>query len=217
MMINNLTHMLKLCFVTNIRHQEIVKQAILGGITMLQLREKTDDPASLRPYALHLKTLLEAYKIPLVINDHVKLAKEIDADGVHIGQGDMHPDIARGILGPHKIIGFSIETMEQLYIANKLKSINYVSASAVFPSKTKTNYKRFWGIDGLREMVTHSKHPVTAIGGIKLHNLLEIMETGTNGVAVIGAINNSPDPLEAAHNLRYIIDNYLAMGECYEI
>ena len=217
MMINNLSHMLKLCFVTNIRQIKILEQAIhRGSITLVQLREKTRDSSSVKPYALHIKSLLKPHKIPLIINDHVELAKEIDADGVHIGQGDMHPDNAREILGPHKIIGLSIETMEQLHIANKLKSINYVSASAVFQSKTKTDIK-LWGIDGLSEIVKNSYHPVTAIGGIKLHNLSEIMETGAHGVAVIGAITDSPDPVGASEELRKIIDHYVVMGECYEI
>ena len=95
---------------------------------------------------------------------------------------------ARSILGPNKIIGLSIESLSELAIANASDSIDYVTASAVFPTQTKPDCKTLWGIDGLEQVVLRSKHPVTAIGGINVQNVRSVMEQGVEGVAVIGAL-----------------------------
>jgi thiamine-phosphate pyrophosphorylase len=203
--------MLKLCLVTNIQKQSIsayrslLLKAIQGGITSVQLREKTPDLVEFKQLALELKTILRPFNIPLIINDHVNIAKEIDAEGVHIGQSDLSPFEARKILGPEKIIGLSIETFEELQIANQLTCIDYVAASAVFPSKTKLDCKTIWGLDGLLQITQSSKYPVIAIGGIDISNIGMIIDHGACGAAVIGAIHNH-DPKKAAEDLIAEID-----------
>lgn len=198
---------LKLCLITNAQamplaqYKNFILQAIEGGVTSIQLREKSKNTSELYQMALMLKTLLNPLKIPLIINDHVELAKEIDAEGVHLGQSDCTPDHARKILGPCKIIGLSIETLEELKIANSLTCINYIAASTVFRSQTKTNCKTIWGLHGLGEMTKHAKHPVIAIGGIDAGNVKQVIEHGACGVAVISAVHAQNNPAKAAHAL----------------
>lgn len=199
---------LKLCLVTKPEfpiHQNWIHQAVLGGVTMVQLREKSNVEV-LRSKAIVIQRILQPFNIPLIINDDVDLAAEIGADGVHLGQKDMHPDEARSILGPNKIIGLSIESLEQLQRSNELTSIDYITASAVFPSKTKPDCEMIWGLEGLSQVVELSKHPVTAIGGVKLHNIEQIMTAGACGVAVVGAIYDAIDPGNMAKSLREAID-----------
>lgn len=191
---------LKLCLVTHIKsrsiddYQKIILSAIRGGVTSIQLREKNLSFKDLKSLALSLQTLLKPYKIPFIINDNVALAKEIDADGVHLGQTDISPIDARKLLGKDKIIGLSIESFQELEIANQLDCINYIAASAVFQSKTKNNCRTIWGLDGLKEIVKKSIHPVIAIGGINSKNINDVMECGAAGVAVISAIHDHPQP-----------------------
>lgn len=196
---------LKLCLVTNRQnqsfssYQSIILKAVKGGITCVQLREKTDNLLEFRKLALQFKTLLRPFNVPLIINDHVDIAKDIDAEGVHIGQSDMPAAEARKILGPSKIIGLSIETLEELEKANQLPDLDYVAASAVFPTKNKLECKTYWGIEGLRQVSELSKHPVVAIGGINLNNIGSIIDNGACGVAVIGAIHDHEPALAATH------------------
>jgi len=198
---------LKLCLVTHRCHQSVesyknfLTQAVLGGVTSVQLRSKEQESTDFYGFADEVKNILDSFNIPLIINDHVELAKKINAAGVHLGQSDMSPIEARKILGRKKIIGWSIETLEQLFIANELSCIDYVAASAVFPSKTKTDCKTIWGIAGLKNIVRLSKYPVMAIGGINFHNISEVMAAGAAGVAVVSAIHDASDPAEAAEKL----------------
>jgi thiamine-phosphate pyrophosphorylase len=203
---------LKLCLVTHIQNQPLVDykklllQAIAGGVTSIQLRQKTENPTLALPIAFALKQFLKPFNIPLIINDHIEIANIVDADGIHIGQSDINPKVARKIIGPDKIIGLSIETLEELERANQLDCIDYVAASAVFPSKTKFNCRTIWGIDGLEKIVNRSKHPVIAIGGIAINNIAEVFAKGAAGAAVISAIHGNIDPQQAAAELTKIIN-----------
>ncbi|KTD19908.1 thiamine phosphate synthase [Legionella londiniensis] len=195
---------LKLCLVTQKpdkplnQYLEFLDLAIQGGVTSVQLRAKHAPPAAVRHYALAIQPLLASHHIPFIINDHVGLALDLDADGVHLGQGDLSPEIARSMLGPNKIIGLSIETFEELERANQLNCIDYIAASAVFPSQSKQNCKTIWGLNGLQEIAQRSKHPVIAIGGITLNNICEVIAHGACGVAVISALHEHQDPFLAA-------------------
>jgi thiamine-phosphate pyrophosphorylase len=197
---------LKLCLVTNVSDHNFITQVIKGGVTMVQLRDKSNNYEIIKQKAINMRNILKPHNIPFIINDYVELAKEIDADGVHLGQEDMDVDEARNIIGDNKIIGLSVENMYQLEKANKIKSITYVAASAIYPSNTKDNCKEFWGIEGLRKCVLRSKHPVMAIGGINQQNIENIIKTGSAGVAVVGAIQNAKNPEIAASILREKID-----------
>ena len=197
---------LKLCLVTDKYDSRFIQDAISGGITCIQYRDKTKNFDELFVAAFSLKALLAPSKIPLIINDNVELAKLIDADGVHLGQSDLAIDEARKLLGPTKIIGLSIENLDQLEKANQLNSINYVAASALFPTPSKINCKNYWGLAGLKQFVQISKHPAITIGGINLSNINSVMACGVIGVAVISAIQNSLDVRQAAQNLIYQIN-----------
>ena len=210
-MSNTLIHKLKLCLVTNIQgditpYANMVRRAVQGGVTMVQLREKHQDKLVIKEKALFLQALLKPLKIPLIINDYVELAAEIGADGVHIGQQDMPVLLARRILGKRAIIGLSIESFAELRVANRQPELSYVTASAVFPSRTKTDCKTIWGLENLQKLTAESVHPITAIGGINQDNVADIFQAGACGVAVIGAIDQAHDPYEAAQSLKNTAD-----------
>lgn len=206
---------LKLCLVTHTNntplpiYKKLIHQAIEGGITSVQLRDKSKNLTQLRDMAFELKSMLAPVHIPLIINDHPEIAKETDADGVHLGQSDVPPIETRKALGPNKIIGLSIETMEELEIANSLSCIDYVAASAVFQSPSKFNCKTIWGLDGLQHIVSISKHPVIAIGGITQDNISDVIKAGSKGAAVISAIHSHINPKMAAFDLITTINNAL--------
>ena len=200
-------HQLKLCLVTHVtttpfnEYKKFLLQAISGGVTAIQLRDKTASRNALYRMAAELKELLSPLNIPLIINDHVDIAKAVNAEGVHLGQTDGSSQAAHDELGPDAFIGLSIETLDELDKANLMPWINYIGASAVFQSHTKTNCKTIWGLDGLRALVLKSIHPVVAIGGINEHNIQKTMACGVCGVAVIGAIHDAANPEYAARNL----------------
>jgi len=208
----NLNEALKLCLVTNIGNRRLaeygdfLRSSIKGGVTMIQLREKSQNIDEIHARAIYIKSITDLYNIPLIINDHVRIAHDVNADGIHIGQTDMNPSDARKILGNRKIIGLSIETADQLEKANKSEAINYVTVGAIFQTSTKTDCKRIWGTKYLADLVKFSHHPITAIGGINHRNISEIMDKGVHGVAVIGAIHDAPDPYIAVKNLMKLIE-----------
>ena len=195
---------LRLCLVTNIgsiplpQYEVFLQRASQGGVTSVQLREKTINPES-RPRAIRIKKITDLYGVPLFINDDVNLAKEIGAH-VHLGPSDMYPPKARKILGSDAIIGWSVETLGELERANQMACIDYIGASAVFYSKTKTNCKTYWGLEGLQELHERSRHPVVAIGGINQTNISEVIQY-CEGVAVVGAIHDFENPQAAAEDL----------------
>jgi thiamine-phosphate pyrophosphorylase len=213
-------HALKLCLITHLQNQSFnsyknfILKAIQGGITSVQLREKTSDLTKFRILALQLKSILQPSNTPLIINDQVDIAKEVDADGVHLGQSDLSPDVARKIVGPSKLIGLSVESFTELEMANQLTSINYIAASAVFPSKNKSNCKMVWGLDGLQQITKLSKHPVVAVGGINSSNIGSVIDNGAFGAAVIGAIHGH-NPKNAAAELIVEIENSFTKRGCY--
>lgn len=203
---DKLMNQLRLCLVTSIQgdltsYAKTIRGAIRGGVTMVQLREKLTDQNRIKEKAKFLRNILRPLGVPLIINDYVELAAEVDADGVHIGQQDVPVSVARRILGQGKIIGLSIESFADLHAANKCSDLSYVTASAVFPSMTKPDCKTIWGLGNLKQLVAESSHPITAIGGINDGNCAEVLSTGVCGIAVVGAIHNAPDPYQAAQRL----------------
>lgn len=183
---------------------DIVFEAVAGGVTIVQLREKNLDTAEFVRIAMRLKDALAPLGIPLLINDRVDVALAADADGVHIGQSDMPYHIARRLLGPDKIIGLSVENMEQVALANEL-DVDYIGVSPVFATSTKTDTAAPFGLDGLREAVSLSSHPVVAIGGMNEKIAGPVMECGADGIAVVSAIVGADDPRAAAQKLAGIV------------
>ena len=201
----------KLMLVTNRQNTpladylQFIKHCAHAGITAVQLREKNQTPAFLLMFAEALKAILDPLKIPLIINDSLELALNANAHGVHLGQSDGCPSIARQCLGHDKIIGISIDSIEDLTKANHLP-IDYVGIGAIFTSPTKKNVTTTWGLKGLQQLSSQSKHPIIAIGGINVLNAKEVLLSGADGIAVISALHDTDNPIKVTENLRHIID-----------
>lgn len=181
--------------------KNVVKEAIAGGVTMVQVRQKHEDIRCFIEMALAVKAVLQGSGVPLIINDRVDVALAINADGVHLGQSDMPADTARHLLGKDKLLGLSIENEQQLIEAESLP-VDYLGLSAIFATATKTNIKKEWGIEGLRNAVAQSSFPIVAIGGINMANLEAVIATGVEGVALVSAICHARSPKSAARKFR---------------
>ena len=184
--------------------EEIVIEAVAGGVTMVQLREKEAPTGEFVALAKSLKALLAPLGVPLIINDRVDVALAADADGVHIGQSDMSYEDARQLLGGDKIIGLSVENFDDLAVANTL-DVDYVGISPVYGTPTKSDTAEPFGLEGLRKAVAMSVHPTVAIGGMNASTIGEVMAAGTDGVAVVSAICSAPSPRKAAQELLKVI------------
>jgi len=183
---------------------ELVLEAVAGGVTMVQLREKKADFREFLEVAQVLKRMLAHMGVPLIINDSVEVAQRVGADGVHLGQSDLPLAEARRILGPTAWIGLSVETREQALRAETLEA-DYLGVSPVFASASKTDTGTPWGLDGVSWLRAHSRHVLVGIGGITLNNAGSVLRAGAHGVAVISAICSAPSPCSAAKSLRQAI------------
>ena len=177
----------------------VVEQALKGGVTFLQYREKNLKGDLLKNEALSLKKLAKKYKIPFVVNDDVNLAKEIDADGCHIGQDDINVKEARKFLGENKIIGASVFNVAQAEVAIK-ESCDYLGVGTIFPTFSKNDAKSV-SFDELKKIAEFSSVPVIAIGGINEKNILKLKGFSLSGVAVISAILGAENIENSAKNL----------------
>ena len=186
--------------------EDIVREAVEGGVTMVQLREKNIDTRTFIDLALSLKQVLAPYGVPLIINDRVDVALASGADGVHIGQSDMPFTMARQLLGPDRIIGLSVENFAQIAEANAL-DVDYIGVSPVFATPTKTDTAEPFGIDGLSKAVAMSTHPAVGIGGMNASTAAEVIAAGADGIAVVSAIVCAPSPREAASELVRIVNS----------
>ena len=181
---------------------EQVEEALKGGATFVQLREKNLDEEHFLEEAKSIKELCGRYQVPFVINDNVKIAQEIDADGVHVGQSDMEAGNVRAVLGENKIIGVTAKTVEQAVAAEK-HGADYLGVGAAFPTGSKADA-------GVIDHAMYQKIsdavsiPVIAIGGITAENIMELSGNGLSGVAVISAIFAQPDIEAAARKLRFL-------------
>lgn len=176
-----------------------VELTLKGGTTMLQLREKDLDEENFRKEAIELKELCKRYNVPFIINDNVQLAKEIDADGIHVGQNDMAAQDVRAIIGPGKILGVSTQTVEEAILAEKMGA-DYLGVGAVFPTGSKDDC---WVLthELCREICSAVKIPVVAIGGIKKENVEKLSGLGFAGISVISAIFAQKDIEKATQEL----------------
>ena len=179
----------------------IVEEAVKGGVTMVQLREKECSTRDFIELAIRLKQKLAPYNVPLIINDRADVALAANADGLHIGQSDIKYNMARQLLGADKIIGLSVENMEQVYESNNM-DVDYIGISPVFSTATKTDTAPPFGLEGIRDVMAICNHPAVAIGGINLTNVREIMAAGAHGIAVVSAICSAESPKAAAIELK---------------
>lgn len=176
-----------------------VKQAVSSGVTIFQLREKHTDYENFKKIALEIKPICKEYNVPLIINDNVKLAKDIDADGVHLGQDDLDIKAAREYLGADKIIGVSAHNVKEAQEAEN-GGADYLGSGAAFVTSTKTDAG---AIDHkvLADVARSVKIPVVAIGGINKDNISQLEGLGLDGVAVVSAIFAAKDIPSAVKDL----------------
>ena len=179
---------------------EQVEEALKGGATFIQLREKDLTEEEFLEEAKKIQQLCKKYGVPFIINDNVKLAKEIDADGVHVGQSDMEALDVRAQLGEDKIIGVSARTVEQALLAEK-HGADYLGVGAVFPTSSKDDAQEV-DYETLKAICQAVRVPVIAIGGINAQNVDRLKGSGICGVAVISAIFAQEDIKEAAKELK---------------
>ena len=176
------------------------EEAIKGGATFVQIREKNLVEEKFQEEAVLLKNLCGKYKIPFVVNDNVQLAEKINADGVHIGQDDMNVQEARKILGGDKIIGVSAQTVEEAVLA-EAQGADYLGVGAVFPTGSKDDAVEV-PLETLKKICAAVKIPVVAIGGISKDNIFELKNSGICGISVISAIFGQKDIIAAAKDLK---------------
>lgn len=177
-----------------------VEAALKGGATFIQLREKELDEEAFLEEALEIGKLCREYGVPFVINDNVDIAEKAGADGVHVGQHDMEAGDVRRRLGPDKIIGVSVQTVEQALRAQE-HGADYLGVGAVFPTGSKADATEVEH-ETLRRICDAVDIPVIAIGGITRDNVLELRGTGICGIAVISAIFAKQDIEAAAADLK---------------
>lgn len=180
-----------------LEHQ--VEQALKGGSTFLQLREKELGFDEFLDQAIKIKEITDRYKIPFVINDNVKIAISCDADGVHIGQGDSDAKKVRTLIGDEKIIGVSANTVETA-IKAEADGADYIGVGAVFKTSTKKDAEVI-SMDTLSEICDSVSIPVVAIGGIDKSNALDLRGSGIDGICCISAIFAKEDIYRATENL----------------
>lgn len=180
-----------------------VEQALKGGATMIQIREKELAEEDFYEEAVEIQKLCRSYRVPLIINDNVELAKKIDADGVHVGQSDMEAGAVRSMLGPDKIIGVTAKTIEQAQFA-QANGADYLGVGAVFHTGTKSNAKEITH-DQLQEICACVEIPAVAIGGITRANVEQLQGRGMAGVAVVSAIFAQSDIEAATRELKDVV------------
>ena len=183
---------------------DVARAAVVGGVTMIQLRNKSGNILELLDQAQKLREILNPLNVPLIINDRADVAKEINADGVHLGQGDMSPKEAREILGPDKIIGITAFT-EDHFKAIDPATVNYAGTGPFYPTKTDKG-KPLMGAEKFSALVKISPVPVVGIGGVTPENVAAVIQSGAGGVAMMRAISESENPEAAARNFVNVVN-----------
>ena len=176
-----------------------VEQAILGGVTVVQLREKHAGAAEFLALAQDVKQVTDRYQVPLIINDNLEVALAVDAAGIHVGQADLAAAAVRQTMGDKKVVGVSAQTVEQALAAEQAGA-DYLGVGAVFPTSSKADAVEV-DFATLQAICQAVQIPVVAIGGITAENMTALQGSGIVGVAVISAIFGKPDVKKAAQDL----------------
>jgi thiamine-phosphate pyrophosphorylase len=183
-----------------------IEQAIQGGVTIVQLREKELSSNEFYNLALRVKKITTKYNIPLIINDRLDVALAINADGVHVGQNDLPASVVRDILGPDKVLGISAATLQEARVA-EINGADYIGVGAFFSTQTKSDTREVTLLQ-LKAIRQNVSIPIVAIGGINLLNASSVFENGADGIAVVSAILRGQNPYEAAIQLKEITSKY---------
>jgi thiamine-phosphate pyrophosphorylase len=184
--------------------EEGVEQAIRGGVTLVQLREKQASSLEFYQTALRVKSITDSYDVPLIINNRVDIALAVDAGGVHVGQSDLPAACVREILGPDKILGVSASSLEEALIAVE-DGADYLGVGAMFATGTKTDAD-ITTIEELKRIRQAVPVPIVVIGGINKHTLPCFAGTGIDGIAVVSAIIAAADVEAAARELKELFE-----------
>lgn len=181
---------------------EVAEQAILGGVDVIQLREKNDSTGVFLQKAKQLIEITDKYHIPLIINDNIEVAGKVNSAGIHVGNSDMAPTLLRQHPSTgNKIIGYSIEHLSQL--DNEQTAVSdYLGISPVFKTKTKTDTITEWGLEGIARIRQLTEKPLVAIGSIHSGNARAIINAGADCLAVVSAICGADHPQKAAYELK---------------
>lgn len=189
---------------------EQVEDALKGGVTCVQLREKELEKEKFLEEALEMKKLCTKYQIPFIINDNVEIALKCKADGIHVGQSDMEAGNVRKLAGEHMIIGVSVRTVEEALAAEKAGA-DYLGVGAMFPTSTKLDAADV-SYETLKEICNTVTIPVVAIGGINKNNIQELAGTGADGIALVSAIFAAENIEETCKELKSISKKMV--GKC---
>jgi thiamine-phosphate pyrophosphorylase len=187
-------------------HLQVAEAAIAGGVDVLQLRDKEAPSGRLYLEALQLRKLTRDAKVPFIVNDRLDIALAVDADGVHVGQADLPASVVRKIMGPGKILGVSVATVEEAIRAEK-DGADYLGVGPVFEARgTKPDTVEPLGVDCIARIRRRCRLPIVAIGGIHADNVRKVREAGADGVAVISAIVSADDISSATGRLKRILE-----------
>lgn len=180
---------------------DILEQALAGGATLVQLREKTLNTHDYYQRALTCKQRCDAYNVPLIINDRADIALAVGAVGLHIGQQDLPYSVAREMLGEKALIGLSVSSEVQAQEAQHLE-VDYIGVSPLFATQTKTqDLDPPLGLDGLAQIRKLFTGPIVVIGGVNTQNTAQAIAHGADGIAVVSAISGAADPKKATKEL----------------
>ncbi len=181
---------------------EVAEEAIQGGVDIIQLREKDCTTAEFIQLAEQLKTITDKHNVPLIINDNLEVAVRVDAAGIHVGNSDISPsEIKKRWRKPNIIIGYSIEYLEQLE-NEESKVVDYLAASPVFNTVTKTDTVTEWGLEGVAQIKSLTDKPLVAIGNLKKHNAEAVANAGADSIAVVSAICMAENPKQEAQDIK---------------
>ena len=183
---NNKLYLLTDRTISRLSHVQLVRIALSAGVRTIQFREKNMPRKQLYKEVVPIQKLVKKYRATFIINDHVDIAKAVDADGVHLGQEDMPVEEARKVLGKRKVIGISTHSLSQAVRAEK-SGADYIGFGPVFQTSTK-KAGRPKGIDGLRKIRKRIHIPIVAIGGITWENVNEVLESGADACAIVSGI-----------------------------
>ena len=184
--------------------ESVVAEAVVGGANMVQLRDDLTPAAELITLARRLGEQLAPFNVPLIVNNHIEVAASAGAAGVHLGQTDASPHLARARLGDEAIVGLSITAADQI-AAVPLSVVDYLGVGPVFATGTKTDAAPPIGLGGLADVRMRCSLPIVAIGGINRANAAAVIAAGADGIAVVSAICSAPAPRDAARELAALV------------
>ncbi|WP_283639367.1 thiamine phosphate synthase [Mesonia mobilis] len=183
----------------------VAEQAVKGGVDLVQLREKNASTATFQQKAFQLKEILDRYNVPLIINDNLAVARQVEAFGIHVGTSDIPPTQIRKQWKNVQCLGYSIEGLQQLE-SLETKTADYLGVSPVFKTDTKTDTIIEWGLSGIEKIRSLTNKALVAIGNMNIENANEVIKSGADCIAVVSAICAAQNPAKAAEQLRNEIE-----------